>query len=324
LAAYVHARGLRFGIYASPGTMTCAQRGDAYPGRTGSAGHERQDAATFAAWGVDYLKYDWCAPGADTGRQVRAFTAMRDAIRATGRPMVYSINPNSDVIGGTGSAAPGFRYDWAGIATMARATQDVLWAWRLDPDGSLAPSVGVSQAIEWTVMLGARSAGDYWNDPDMLVVGVPGVPGSTTPGLSDGEARTQFGMWSMMSAPLIAGNDLTTMPPEVRALLTNAAVLAVDQDRAARAGAPLSAAEPDLWVKPLADGSLAVACYNRDDHAREFAVPTARLGLRPGYRATDLWTGATLGGGAAHAGAALVRTVPAHDTALLRLVPGGR
>jgi alpha-galactosidase len=333
LGRYLHGLGLRFGIYESPGPMTCAQRAAAYPGRTGSAGQERLDAATFADWGVDYLKYDWCATDSDIDHQLEAFTAMRDAIRATGRPMVYSINPNSDVSGGD---TPGSRYDWGGVATMARATQDVLWAWQLDPAGSLAPAVGVSQAITQTGPLGGRGGGGYWNDPDMLVVGVAGQPGTVIPGLTDGEARTQFGMYAMMSAPLIAGNDLTAMSPSVRAILLDSAVLAVDQDPAARPGAPLSAAQSDVWLKRRAvshgvvsggvvsgdppavaggaDSSTVVAFYNYADGARDFAVPLTRLGVWSGCRVTDLWTGAHW-----TASDELRQSVPGHDTALLGL-----
>lgn len=311
LGRYLHGLGLGFGIYESPGPVTCAERAAAYPGQAGSAGHERLDAATFASWGVDYLKYDWCASDSDIDDQVQAFTAMRDAIRATGRPMVYSINPNSDVSGGD---TPGSRYDWGGIATMARATQDVLWAWQLDPAGSLAPAVGVSQAITQTGSLGDRGGGDYWNDADMLVVGVVGEPGTTTPGLTDGESRTQFGMYAMMSAPLIAGNDLTAMSPAVRAILLDSAVLAVDQDPAAHPGVPLSAAQPNVWRKRLADGSTVVAFYNYADAARDFAVPLSRLGVSGACRVTDLWTNTEW-----TVTSALQHTVPAHDTALLAL-----
>jgi alpha-galactosidase len=312
LADYVHAQGLKFGIYASPADRTCAQLSGNYPGATGSAGHERTDAATFAAWGVDYLKYDWCSEDPELRHQIRAFTAMRDALRATGRPIVYSINPNSGVAGDP----PGRRFDWAGIATMARTTQDVDWAWALDPAGSLAPNIGVTQAVNITAPLISRTEGRYFNDPDMLVVGIPGAPGSLTPGLSQAEARTQVGMWAMMSAPLIAGNDLQIMPPWVRAMLVNPTVLAVDQDIAGGPATPLRG-EPGVWRRHSSDGALVVACRNEGNRDRRWALSPAQLGLPAGrYTVTDLWTGATepLAG-------QLVRTVGGHDTALLGIVP---
>lgn len=300
LGDYLHALGLKFGLYETPGVMTCAQRGGSYPGATGSVGHETVDAQTFADWGVDYLKYDWCTPDIDATHQIRAFTVMRDAIRRTGAPILYSINPNSYVP----TQTPGRSIDWGGIATMARVTQDVLQAWRLEPNGPLSPTIGIEQAITQTGPLGARTGSGFWNDPDMLVIGVLPRVGAT--GLSKAEARTQFGMWAMMSAPLIAGNDLTRMPRFVSRLLANRAVLAVDQDPSP----PAVQLNERVWSRRLADGSTVLALYNADSATQSITVSPG------GGVVTDLWTGSS-----EPITGSLTRTVRPHDTLLLRLTP---
>jgi alpha-galactosidase len=169
LARYLHERGMRLGLYSSPYNQTCGQD----PGNA-SLGHEAQDARTFAAWGVDYLKYDWCSLDADHAAQVRVFTAMRDALRATGRRIVYSINPNSstDVHAGT-------EYDWRGVADLTRVSGDLipLWANGL-PEQTLAGGistrgfVGVTDELAAALPIGTRTRPGRWIDPDMLVVGV--------------------------------------------------------------------------------------------------------------------------------------------------------
>ncbi|MBO0855955.1 MAG: glycoside hydrolase family 27 protein [Nocardia sp.] len=312
LADYVHSRNLKFGIYESPNTKTCAQYGGVYPGSTGSSGHEQADARLFASWGVDYLKYDWCSPNGNVGDQERQFTAMRDALRETGRPIVYSINPNSAVAG----TPPGWRYNWAGIGSMARATQDVVAMWNQDDPVSAA--IGVGQAISQVASLGGRSRAGYWTDPDMLVIGCSSIAGDPYPGLTENESRTQLAMWAMMSAPLIAGNDTAHMPERVRALLTDRAVIAVDQDPNTRAGAPISDKRHDVWVKKLADGSVAVALYNDSPSDRRIEVDRSAVGAVPAdrYTVTDLWTGARSAGTWP-----LGATVGAHDTLMLRLEP---
>lgn len=325
LGGYLHKLGLKFGIYESPSAQTCAQRAGSYPGATGSAGRETVDAETFASWRVDYLKYDWCAPDSDHARQVRAFTAMRDALHATGRRIVYSINPYS----GADGRPPGVRHDWAGIAHVQRIGVDVKPAWHGGTPTLIRNGrpvrlryLGIGDTIDSATRLDTAGRPGSWHDPDMLVVGVDGrAPSispqlwSVVPGLTAAEQRTQFGMWAMMSAPMMAGNDLAAMPAAVRDILTNRAVLAIDQDRAAHPGAPVSRSRDDVWTKRLADGSLAVALYNKDSTGRHIRTTRDELRLPAGdYDVADAWTGRRW-----TTTDSVDLAVEAHDTAVLRL-----
>ena len=196
LADYVHARGLKFGLYSSPGTDTCAMYYDKYPGTgLGSFGHEQQDADLFASWGVDYLKYDWCRADINAGLQpIPAFTVMRDALAATGRPIVYSISEY-------GNYAP---WTWApDIANLWRTTSDLRSTW-----SSIASVINQQITLAQTPYTSKPGA---WNDPDMLQVG----NGS----LTTTENRTHFSMWAMMAAPLFIGTDLTAMSAATREVL---------------------------------------------------------------------------------------------------------
>ncbi|WP_020501695.1 glycoside hydrolase family 27 protein [Sciscionella marina] len=307
LGDYLHARGLRFGIYTTPGTMTCAQRKGWYPGATGSGGHERLDARTFADWGVDYLKYDWCSPSDDSGAQEAAFVRMRDALRATGRPIVYSINANSWVPG----TVPGQSQDWRRVATMSRSTNDIGASWRTG-QGPLGTQ-GIAEAAEQNAELAVRAGPGHWNDPDMLEVGVSGDLDAT-------EQRSQFSLWAMMAAPLIAGNDLAGMPPAARSILVNRAVIAVDQDRLGRQAYRIRRGGTQVWVKPLADNRIAVALHNSGDHAARIDTTTSAVHA-PGssrYRVEDLWSRRT-----SWSEGTIAATVPAHGTVLLRIAAAG-
>ncbi|MFT4126732.1 MAG: glycoside hydrolase family 27 protein [Gordonia sp. (in: high G+C Gram-positive bacteria)] len=297
LADYVHARGLRFGLYGGATDQTCAQFVGTYPGAAGSGGHERTDATTFASWGVDFLKYDWCSLSNSHGQQVAAFTAMRDALRATGRPIVYSINPNSGVAG----SVPGMVDDWGGVATMTRATNDITPAFTTD-DGVFAYQ-GITNIADTVAPLTGRVGRGAFVDPDMLVVGV----GAVSPAM----ARTQMSLWAMMAAPLIAGNDLTTMSAQTRAILGAPAVLAIDQDRSVRAGAPVDG-NPAIWSRRTAPG-VVVSLTNRTTTPQTLSVAVDDVGAADATAAVDAWTGTR------HpiTDGRLTVTVAAHDTALL-------
>ena len=307
LGDYLHARGLRFGLYMSPNAYTCAQYTRSYPGATGSGGHEYEDAATFASWGVDYLKYDWCTPGGTEAGENTAFATMRDALASTGRPIVYSINPNSDFPG-----QPGETRSWCGIAALTRTTQDIQPVWYTG-NHHVSP-MGIRDIIEVNAPLTSRSHPGCWNDPDMLEVGVRGVNGY--PGLSPDETRTHLSMWAMMAAPLIAGNDLTRMTAFDRQILTTREVLAVDQDPLGRAATRITGGDQQVWTKPLLDG-VAVALYNRSDQPVRMTTTVHDLGLPPGrFRVQDLWDGRQWS-----TDHSLEALVPAHGTALFRLQP---
>lgn len=274
VADFVHARGLLFGIYASPGEATCAQNGGSYPGRTGSRGHETQDAQTFARWGVDYLKYDWCGPPADVDELVDSFTIMRDALRATGRPIVYSINPNS------GTVVPPGQYErFRGVATMTRVSQDLVPAW--DAIDAYDTSLGVVDALTNAARPEFRCSAQpgFFCDYDMLVAGAPQVAGINLPPLNEAESRSQLALWAVWGSPLIAGNDLARMPDSLRALLINRELLAIDQDSLRAPAVSLPGSAGTIWTRPLADGSTAIVIVNRDDSAQPFRAAFSALGL---------------------------------------------
>ncbi len=306
LGNYLHARGFGFGLYMSPNARTCAQQAGTYPGATGSGDRERQDARTFASWGVDYLKYDWCF-GAGSPAGVRAaFATMRDALAATGRPILFGINPNSNVPG-----EPGETEEWCGIAHSSRTTEDIAPVWTTGHRN--AHPMGVRDVIEVSADLTGRARPGYWNDPDMLEVGVRGGPGALTPA----ETRTHMSMWAMFAAPLVAGNDPRAMTEADRRVLTRREVVEVNQDPLGRSATRLVSGDHQVWAKPLRDGT-AVALYNRSDQPAEIGTDLGQLGLEPGtYRVRDLW-----GEGRWTTEGAVAARVPAHGTALLRLEPG--
>jgi alpha-galactosidase len=303
LGDYIHGRGLKFGIYQVPTDRTCAQRTGTYPGSTGSAGHEVQDANTFASWGVDYLKYDWCSPAGTRDEQVARFTIMRDAVRATGRPIVYSINPNSY------HAITGDKYDWGQVADLWRTTEDLLDIWQNGNTNSYP--MGVGNVLDVTAPLAAQAGPGHWNDPDMLVVG--------RPGLSLTESRAHFALWALMAAPLMAGNDIRTMSADISAVLRNPRLLAIDQDRLGAGGRRVrDDGNVEVFAKPLADGSVAVGLLNRGSATTTVSTTAAQVGLSgTSFTLTDVWTGAT-----STTGGAISASVPAHGAAAYR-VSGG-
>jgi alpha-galactosidase len=354
VASYAHDRGMLLGIYASPFDELCGQ-----DQRIGSRGKETTDAQTFASWGVDYLKYDWCRKDSDHAEQLKAFTAMRNALRATGRHIVYSINPNS-----SDNNRAGVMYDWSGVADMVRTTADLVPVWRstLPPVNSSdlflrGINLGVPDEFAASITAVGPSHPGYFNDPDMLVVGLPwseyfenhlavnramiagyklnpdrlkGLSGmfslsdaqltfraTAQPSLTESEQRVHFSLWAMLAAPLITGNDIRSMSNATRTILTNADVVAVDQDPLVAQGIP-SAKDPRVLVKPLADGSVAVALYNSADQPATISTDPREVGL-PGaacYTVRDLWshTESTGSGG-------ISRALAPHDAVMLRISP---
>jgi alpha-galactosidase len=318
LAKYAHDRGMYLGIYHSPFNEGCGQ-----DPRIAGAGHEQADAQTFANWGVDYLKYDWCRSKADHSEQVRYFTAMRDALRATGRRIFYSINPNSSSDPGAGA-----RYDWSGIADMNRNSIDVVPAW--GDDALWAEGLaGIAQGLDTSVPVAPRSTPSHVNDPDMMVVGVGwkefavGHPtmslGPARPDLTAVEQQAHFSLWAILAAPLLAGNDIRSMNPQTRDILTNRDVIAIDQDPLVVQGHPLSS-DPRIVVKPLSGGSVAVAMINDGDTATTMSTTAAAVGLASQcYRVRDLWAHTD----AESFGAVGPVDIPSHGVALMRVTPCG-
>jgi alpha-galactosidase len=260
LADYVHSKGLKLGIYSSPGPNTCA-------GYEGSYGHEQQDARTYAAWGIDYLKYDWCgARNLYTDEEMQAvYQPMGEALQATGRPIVYSLCQygRSDV------------WKWGPDVggNLWRTTGDIRDSW----DSMARIGFGQDELAPW-----ARPG--HWNDPDMLEIG-NGV-------MSDTEYKVHISLWSMLAAPLIAGNDLRTMTPAIKDILMNREVIAIDQDREGKQGKRLSKSDnQEVWVRELTGHAFAVALFNRSTESATMSVAWSDLGFKKTPRhLRDLWT----------------------------------
>jgi alpha-galactosidase len=291
LADYVHARGLRFGLYSDAGTGTCQKR-------PGSKDHEEVDARSYAEWGVDYLKYDWCnTEGQDTHH---AYARMSHALRATGRPIVFSICE-------WGSTRP---WLWApGIGHLWRTTGDIQDCWDC---GSSWGGMGVVHIIDLQAELHPYAGPGHWNDPDMLEVG--------NGGLNQAESRAHFSFWALFAAPLMAGNDLRTMSKETAGILTNRDVIAVDQDPLGMQGRRVrDSGAQEVWMKLLADGSRAVILFNRGSETAAIAATWEEIGLAPSTRALvrDLWKNADLGSLVGRFEA----KVDPHDVAMVRITP---
>jgi alpha-galactosidase len=296
LADYVHSKGLKLGIYSSPGTKTCAAF-------EGSFGHEEQDAKTYADWGVDYLKYDLCSfydmmAKASSNEQkhrmmVDAYLRMYRALKSTGRPIVYS---------------------------LCQYGLDSVWQWGASVGGNLwrttndiADNYENMAAIGFRQFAQSRYAGPgHWNDPDMLEVG--------NGGMSTVEYQTHMSLWALLAAPLLAGNDLTTMDPQTIALLSNRDLIAIDQDLAGNQGTRVWAqGATEVWAKKLADGSRAVGFFNRSDEPADaqIEIKLRDLGFMGSAMAQNVWTGKDLG--MFHR--KIKVAVPPHGVVLLKVIP---
>lgn len=284
LVDYVHSKGLKFGIYSSPGPRTCQE----YPG---SYGHEQQDAATFASWGVDYLKYDWCGARmiySDDALQP-VYQKMGDALLKTGRPIVYSLcEYGSGHVEVWGAKAGG---------NLWRTTGDISDTW---------PRMIAN--IERQVPTAPYAGPGHWNDPDMLEIG--------NGHMTDDEYRTHMSLWALSAAPLLAGNDIRSMTPAIKEILMNREVIAVDQDALGKQATPVKHGNLETWVKPLADGSVAVGVVNMGATETAASVRASDLGLGDGIQsARDLWRHADV---AFHDGV-YTATIPSHGVLMLRV-----
>ena len=269
LVDYVHSKGLKFGIYSDSGVRTCA-------GRPGSWGYEFQDARQYAAWGVDYLKYDWCNNGGQNS--TAAYTLMRDALKASGRPIVFSICE-------WGKTQP---WLWAGeIGNLWRTTSDIQDCWECKKDWG---GLGMIQILDLQTGLESYAGPGRWNDPDMLEVG--------NGGMSLTEYRAHFSFWCLLSAPLMAGNDLRSMTPEIREILTNKEVISVDQDVLGKQGRKVrDDGDMEVWAKQLADGNRVAILLNRSAKEAEIAVSWPEIGYPAKCTAEvrDLWLHKSMG-----------------------------
>ena len=292
LADYVHSKGLKFGIYTDVGTKTCA-------GRPGSMGHEYQDAEQYAKWGVDYVKEDWCntLPGQSSEA---SYTLMRNALAATGRPIVFSICE-------WGSTKP---WLWAGtVGNMWRATGDIqdCWSCKRTWGGN-----GVLPIIDQMDPLYSYAGPGHWNDADMLEVG--------NGGMTTAEYRAHFSLWALFSAPLIAGNDMAHMTPETSEILLNKEVIAIDQDPMGIQGHRVQKdGDLEVWSKQLADGGRAVVLLNRGDQPATISVDWREIGYPATLPASvrDLWAHKDL---ARHTGSYSAE-VPGNAAVMVRITP---
>ncbi len=253
LADYVHGKGLKLGIYTDAGHYTCQKR-------PGSYDHEKQDIDTYAAWGVDYVKIDWCyAEGLDPEVQ---YVKFRDAIAAASHPIVFSLC-------NWGVKAP---WRWgAKTGNSWRTTGDISDNW------DSMSSIGFSQDG-----LERFSKPGHWNDPDMLEVG--------NGGMKKDEYRTHMALWAILAAPLLAGNDLRSMNAETHDMLTNREVIAVNQDKLGKQGRRVWHEGPlEIWARPLADGSHAVALFNRGSGSIRMTLPFGVIGVTGTAALRDLW-----------------------------------
>jgi alpha-galactosidase len=298
LSAYVHLKGLKLGIYSSPGPTTCAR----FPG---SLGHEEQDAQTYADWGIDYLKYDLCSYGGvmrqqapnDSAEQEKlmrdAYEKMHQALVKTGRPIVYSL------------CQYGF---------------NEVWKWGPSVGANLWRTTGDVQAnFDRIMLIGRAQAGlakyaapGHWNDPDMLEVG--------NGGMTKEEYRTHFSMWAMWSAPLLAGNDIANMTADTKEILLNKEVIAIDQDALGQQASRVKkTGDLEVWSKQLADGGRAVALVNRGPATAQISASWTDIGYPEAVSASvhDLWTrtdsAAKKGGYSAE--------VPSHGVVMVRIKP---
>ncbi|MET8765053.1 ricin-type beta-trefoil lectin domain protein [Lentzea sp. NPDC004782] len=282
LADHVHSLGLKLGIYEDAGTATCA----GYPG---SLNHERQDANLFASWGIDYLKYDNCN-NQGVNAQSR-YTAMRDALAATGRQILYSL------------------CNWG---------QDSVWTWGANvgnswrTTGDIAPNYNsMLNIFHANVGLTSYAGPGGWNDPDMLEIGN---------GMSATEDRTQFSLWAQMAAPLIAGNNIPNASATTISILTNTRVIAVNQDPLGRQGRMVSSSGGrDVLAKPLANGDVSVVLFNEGSSAATISTTAAAIGKTGAarYTLTDLWSGAT-----STTTGTISASVPAHGVVMYRVAGG--
>jgi len=276
VADYIHARGLKFGMYSDAGPLTCA-------GRPASQDNEEIDAATFAEWEIDYLKYDWCHAEDTRANAEYRYKRMAEALRATGRDIVFSICE-------WGHHSPWLWGEKVG-GNLWRTTGDIGDSWK-DVYNNWGVLYGIdSIGFDQQRGLEAFAGPGHWNDPDMLVVGLRGTSREIYgAGCTDIEYRTHFSLWCMLAAPLMIGCDIANMDSATREILTNLEVIALNQDKLGRQGWRASRhGQAEVWKKPLADGALGVALFNRGDKQKTVRAHWSDLEISGRYAIRDLW-----------------------------------
>ena len=297
LADYVHSKGLKLGIYSDAAQLTCG-------GCTASYGFEEQDARTFASWGVDYLKYDYCNAPEDSATARLRYKTMADALSKSGRDIVLGICEWGQRNGEEWCEHVG--------GQLWRTSSDVRDMWK---DIVNQGGVGILDIINVTVPLSKQVRHGQWPDMDMLVVGLNGKGGPSSDlggvGCTYTEYQTQMSMWCMMSSVLALSNDLRHLTPEDKRILLNKEIIAIDQDPLGKAAERVvNEAGHQVFVRPLANGSHAVAILNSGDKAQRLSVSFKQLGLTGKYTVRDVWQHRDIARGATKWGGKVL----AHET----------
>jgi alpha-galactosidase len=314
LSDYVHAKGLRIGLYSSPGPQTCGP----YPG---SYKHEDQDAQTYANWGFDYLKYDWCSYGNvphandSVATMQKPYQVMRAALDKTNRDIVYSLC----------QYGMGESWKWAAdpdagvLGNSWRTHGDIMDEWHVDGarEGAVLVAGGVWDIINSEIGHARYAGPGHWNDPDMLQVGIVGF-GDTHPShLTKDEQITHISMWCMLASPLLIGCDMTRLDAFTTAILTNDEALDIDQDPLGHEASLVYRDKRDreVWARPLADGTWAVALLNGGMDDAKVTANWADIGIKGSQKVRDLWLHGDLG----TFDRSYMGVVPSHGTVLLKI-----
>ena len=301
LADYVHAKGMKLGIYSDAAPVTCE-------GYTASLNFEEQDAKTFASWDIDYLKYDYCNAPSDMETAKVRYKKMGDALRNSGRDIAFGICE-------WGQRKP---WLWAAAAggQVWRTTLDVRDKWKAKPNEE---GEGLMNILDQSLPLDQYSGPGHWNDMDMLIVGLYGKKGPSGNlggiGCSDVEYQSQMSLWSIMGSPLFASNDIRNMNAETKRILLNQEIIAINQDLLGKQG--VMKTNNDTWtvvLKPLANGEHALAILNRSGKVQDANIDLVSLGLNGSYQIRDLWEHKTAAGSKKWKG-----KVGSHETKMLRL-----
>lgn len=302
LADYVHTKGLKLGIYSDAGNKTCA-------GRLGSRGHEYQDAITYASWGIDYVKYDWC----DTQdiNPKSAYATMRDAIYSAGRPMLFSICE-------WGDNKP---WEWAtDVGHSWRTTGDIYPCWSCEHNHGSWSSWGVLPILDKQAGLRKYAGPGHWNDMDMMEVGN---------GMNEEEDRAHFSLWAIMASPLIAGNDLRNMSETTKKILTNKDMIAINQDQLGiQAMKWIDEGDIEIFVKPLEQGDYAFLFLNRADTARNYQLNWKEHYMKDDISKHEIWFDKQVfnwrdiwNGTKGSTAESLQFEIPAHGVRVMRMTP---
>ena len=311
LVDYVHVRGMKIGIYSDAAPLTCG-------GYTASLNFEEQDAKTFAQWGFDYLKYDYCGAPADWQTAIARYERMAKALQNSGRAITFGICE-------WGDRAP---WLWAKKTggQLWRTTADVRDKWKSHAPAGSAPhelhghGAGILDILEINAELDKYAGPNGWNDPDMLVVGLYGkkdAPSSDLGGVgcTDTEYQSQMSLWSLMASPLMISCDVRNMNEATARILTNKDIIAVNQDRlGVQAQRKLKTDVWQIFVKPLENGDVALGILNTADTEQTADIDLAKLGITNKNTAKDLWSKQTM-----KTGKRLKVKVAPHETKVYRL-----